>query len=213
MKEGKKELKIKSIKDFWAWLWNSDSPWSWVVFFVLAFILIRVVFFSLASFATGSPMPFVVIESCSMNHPGFFGDFESWWQSYGSWYEEQNITKEQFQEFKYNLGMKMGDIIVVSKRGGINLGDVIIFQTNKEATSVRPIIHRAISLGPLATKGDYNSKQLTLANNAYRIDETSIGQEQVIGRAVFKIPRLGWVKLIFVKIYELLKGTPQSPWC
>ena len=211
MKEGKKEFKIRNIKDFWKWLWNSDSPWSWVVFFILAFILIRVVFFSLASFATGSTLPFVVIESCSMNHPGFFGDFENWWKDYGSWYEENNITKKQFQEFKYNRGMKMGDIIVVSKRGGINLGDVIIFQTNKEAISKRPIIHRAINLESLSTKGDYNSRQLTLANNG--IDETGISQEQVIGKAVFKIPRLGWVKLIFVKIYELLKGAPQSPWC
>ena len=213
MQEVKKKFKIKNIKDFWKWLWNSDSPWSWVVFFVLAFILIRVVFFSLASFATGSPLPFVVIESCSMNHPGAFGDFESWWKSYGSWYNEKNITKEQFEEFKYNAGMKMGDIIVVSKRSMINIGDVIIFQTNKDATSIHPIIHRAVSLEPLATKGDYNSRQLTLANNAYRIDETGISQEQVIGKAVFKIPRLGWVKLIFVKIYEMLAGVPQSPWC
>ena len=148
-----------------------------------------------------------------MNHPGFFGDFENWWKDYGSWYEENNIKKKQFQEFKYNRGMKMGDIIVVSKRGGINLGDVIIFQINKEAISARPIIHRAISLEPLATKGDYNSRQLTLANNAYRIDETSINQGQVIGKAVFKIPRLGWAKLIFVKIYEMFAGVPQSPWC
>jgi len=212
-KAEEKDIKVKDLKSFWKWLWNSDSIWSWVVFFILAFILIRVVFFSLASFATGSTLPFVVIESCSMNHLGFFGDFENWWQDYGSWYEERNITKEQFREFKYNWGMKMGDIIVVSRRSEIKLGDVIIFQTNKEAVSNRPIIHRAISLSPLATKGDYNSKQLTLTNNAYRIDETSINQGQVIGKAVFKIPRLGWAKLIFVKIYEMFAGVPQSPWC
>ncbi|MBI2046731.1 hypothetical protein HYT26_01020 [Candidatus Pacearchaeota archaeon] len=166
MKEGKKEFKIRNIKDFWKWLWNSDSIWSWVVFFILAFILIRVVFFSLASFATGSTLPFVVIESCSMNHPGFLGEFEGWWRDYGAWYNERNITKDQFQGFKYNTGMKMGDIIVVSKRSEIKLGDVIIFQTNKEAVSKRPIIHRAISLNPLATKGDYNSKQLNVCRRA-----------------------------------------------
>ena len=212
-KAEEKDIKVKDLKSFWKWLWNSDSIWSWVVFFILAFILIRVVFFSLASFATGSTLRFVVIESCSMNHPGFLGDFEDWWQDYGIWYEERNITKEQFQGFKYNTGMKMGDIIVVSKRSEINIGDVAIFQTNKEAVSKRPIIHRVIGLEPLATKGDYNSKQLTLTNNAYKIDETGITQEQVIGKAVFKIPRLGWVKLIFVKIYEMFAGVPQSMWC
>ena len=168
MKEERKEIKIKNLKDFWNWLWNSNSILSWVVFVVLAFVIIRVVFFGLVSLATGSPMPFVVIESCSMNHPGFFGDFEGWWEDYGSWYEERNITKEQFQGLKYSKGMKMGDIIIVSKRGGVELGDVIIFQTNKEAVSKRPIIHRAISLEPLATKGDYNSKQLTISNNIYK---------------------------------------------
>ena len=148
-----------------------------------------------------------------MNHPGFIGNFENWWLSHKDWYESRNISKEQMKEAGWIRGMKMGDIIVVSNRGEIEFGNVIIFKPNKESLAPRPIIHRVISLNHISTKGDANQEQLKLNNNVYRTDETNISKEQIVGKAVFKIPRIGWAKLIFVKIYEIIKGVPQDTWC
>ena len=49
----------------------------------------------------------------------------------------------------------------------------------------------------IQTIGDNNAHSLMLNNNVYRIDETITEGDQVIGKAVLKIPYLGWAKLIF----------------
>ena len=203
----------KSLKDFWNYLWHSKSILSWILLLVLAYIIVKFIFFPSLYLITGAQVPLMVIESCSMNHNGILGDFDNWWEEYGGWYQKNSITKEEFKEFAYTRGMKMGDIVLVWNHGDIKLGDVIIFSPNKESSAQNPIIHRVISLDPLATKGDHNIGQLTLNNNNERTDETDIKENQVLGKAIFKIPRLGWAKLFFVKLVEIMIGVPQNPWC
>ncbi len=77
-------------------------------------------------------------------------------------------------------------------------GDIIIFQAGKQY----PLIHRIIQENPLATKGDHNSGQLDVEQN--------IQKEQILGKAVAKIPLVGWVKLIF---YEPLKTEAERGLC
>ena len=88
--------------------------------------------------------------------------------------------------------------------GGVPIADpltsnVIIFQPNAGSTAPRPIIHRIITInedGTYQTKGDHNKKQLTFNTDPlYHTDETKIKKEQIIGKAVFKIPFLGWPKI------------------
>ena len=197
------------FKKFYNFL-KKDTWTSLIVTLILAFLVIKFIFFPILSLITGNSLPLVIVESCSMNHQGLLGgSFDSYWTEKGSWYEQRGITKEQFKEFSFTSGMKMGDIILVYNKSPPKIGDVIIFN----AGSGYPIIHRIVSENPLQTKGDNNLDQLTILNNPNRVDETNINQNQLIGKAIFKIPRLGWIKLIFVKVYELLSGIPQEPWC
>jgi len=104
-------------------------------------------------------------------------------------------------------GFNKGDILLVWGRTERNIGDIIIF----EAGSKYPLIHRIVSEDPLATKGDHNSDQLRLGNNAYNLDETNISQSSFVGEAKFKIvPLLGWAKLIW---FEPFKPKSERGFC
>ena len=193
----------ESLKKFWAFL-QEDSWQSWVVSLILIIIIIKFVFFPLLSFVTGTTLPLVVVESCSMYHES---NFETWWGQNGAYYESRNITKEQFYDFKMKNGLNKGDILIVTGENEPEIGDIIVF----EAKSRHPLIHRIISLDPTGTKGDHNTAQLVLGNNQYGIDETSINQEQIIGKASFKvIPLLGWIKLIW---FEPLRPASDRGFC
>jgi hypothetical protein len=48
----------------------------------------------------------------------------------------------------------------------------------------------------ISTKGDNNQGQLSVEKN--------IINQQIVGRAVFRIPKLGWGKLIFVEIFKAI---------
>jgi len=188
----------KTVKDFL----SEDSWTSWAVSLILAFILVKFVFFPLLSFSLGTAMPLVVVESGSMHHPGsFLGDtfgtqrsFDKWWNEKGNWYTERGISKEETQKWPIRGGLEIGDIVVLYGHNKPEKGDIIIFNANQQ----HPIIHRIISIKTVGgetlyeTKGDNNSGQL--------IFEKEIPENSLIGKAVFKIPKLGWIKLGFVKL-------------
>src|SRR3989344_4635450 len=189
----------QSIKKFWDFL-QEDNWKSWIISLVLLIILIKFIFFPVLSFITSSSLPLVVVESCSMYHESYF---DEWWGDKYVWYKENNVSKEQFKEFSYKNGLNKGDIIFVWGRSEYKKGDVIIFEPNIEATARYPIIHRIVTYNPYGTKGDHNIKQLTRNNNFQNIDETSIPPENIIGKSAFKIPLLGWIKLIFFEPFRL----------
>ena len=209
-----KEAKNK-IKKSWNWVWHSDSIWSWIVALAIIYIAIKFIFFPGLSLLFGTSLPLAGVESSSMDHQiarddhnilNLCGkikdensiDFNQYWETCGNWYEERDITKEQFSEFPLKDGFKKGDIIVVWGRFKPKIGDIIIFKVNPGSTAPRPIIHRIVSIdeqGTIQTKGDHNAKQLTSSNNIYKTDETRISQNQIIGKAVVKIPLFGWPKI------------------
>ncbi|MBR9703612.1 hypothetical protein GOV10_06225, partial [Candidatus Woesearchaeota archaeon] len=53
------------------------------------------------------------------------------------------------------------------------------------------------------TKGDHNRNQV---QQPPILDETRIDTQQVVGRAVARIPYLGYVKIWFVNIIEYITG-------
>ena len=178
----------KSIRGIWKFL-KEDTWFSWFVSIILIIAFIKLIFFPSLSFITGTSLPLVVVESCSMYHES---DFEEWWQSNRVWYESKDISLGDFESFKFGNGLNKGDIIFVMGVGESRIGDVIIF----EGKSQHPIIHRIVELEPISTKGDHNVGHLLDGS------EENIDQERLIGRAVLRIPFLGWVKLIFFEPFR-----------
>jgi len=133
-------------------------------------------------------------------------NFNEYWDICGNWYEENNITKEIFSNFWLKNGFRKGDIIIVWGRFTPKIGDIVIFKPNPESQAPRPIIHRIVNIDEnniIQTKGDHNKIQLTLSNNPYKTDETNIKQEQLIGKAIIKIPYLGWIKIWFTEFIQI----------
>ena len=189
---------VANAKKFWNFLWNDESWLSWISFMVIAFILIRFVFFPTLSFVTRTALPIVIVESCSMYH-GM--GFDNWWGKAGSWYEEKGIYQGAFEEFGLKGGFSKGDIFFVlgTKEENLKIGDIIIFGSG---------------INPLQTKGDNNRGQFSNSEgivNPEKIDETNIQESQIIGKVVnFKIPFLGWVKLIF---FEPFRSDSEKGFC
>jgi len=205
MKLTKDKIK-RAWKKTWHFIWEDDSVLSWIVNIILAFILIKFIVYPGLGFAFGTSYPIVAVVSGSMEHDG---SFDEWWESsavcskeqctQGLWYEENDIEKEAFLNFKLKNGFNKGDIIFLrgAKEENIKIGDVIVFFSpfKKE-----PIIHRVAQIDSdeeyiYQTKGDHN-----VASGKY---DVNIHNNQVIGKAWFKVPYLGWIKIGFVNLLSM----------
>lgn len=94
-----------------------------------------------------------------------------------------------------------GDAVVVYNYGNISVGDIIVFDGAKARCGVNfPIIHRVIKINndkTFQTKGDHNLFQLSC--------EKHIARKYIYGKALFKIPFIGWPKKIVTDaIYTIL---------
>ena len=199
------------FRKIWHFLWIDESLMSWIVLLALSFSIIIFVFFPLSESLLSSKLPYVVIESKSMVHENNFDEF---WNRAGFWYEERNITRETFENFKFKNGMGSGDIIILKGKENYSVGDVIVFSVPDD----KPVIHRIVEIQKkcveikparedvskveykdcyfIRTKGDANAGQLKA--------ELNITKERVFGKAVFRIPKVGYVKLILCFVFPQL---------
>jgi len=183
----------KAFRRFWKFVWEDNSLLSWITAFALVFVFIFVIFFPAMRLIFATPLPMVVIESGSMHHQY---SFDQWYESC-SWYSDNGISKEQLNGWGFNGGLEKGDIMIVQGQKEYKKGDVVIFKT----TTATPIIHRIVIVrndSTVSTKGDNNCYQLP--------QELSINKEQIIGKAVARIPYLGWAKVIWADIFNAIKG-------
>ena len=182
------------LKKFWHFL-KKDSFWSLIVNLLLALIIIKFIFFPLLSFITGSALPLVIVESCSMYHSNGIEEVLD-----NKIYSQYNIGLADAEKWSLRDGLNKGDIIFVVGSSKLSVGDIIIFNANMQ----NPLIHRIISIkdGKITTKGDHNSGLLE--------QEKEISESQIVGKAVFKIPLVGWVKLIF---FDFQKSAQERGLC
>ena len=192
-----KKNKFKNLwKKFWFIVWKDDSFKGWLISLVFLFIVIKLIFFPLLTLATGTQLPLAIVESCSMYHKGdIFSNFDNWFARHESKYNSWGITKETFQNFNLKRGFDKGDILFIVKANPdkLKVGDIIIFDTGEKS----PVIHRIINISVnssgkkiFSTEGDNNNGQLP--------QEKTITEEQLVGKAAFKVaPLIGWGKLIF----------------
>jgi len=184
------ELKA-AAKKVWHFIWEDDSIWSWLVNIILAVVIIKFVVYPGLGFALGTTHPIVAVVSGSMEHDG---NFDSWWETQKSWYFDKTITKEMFVKYPFRNGFNKGDIMILYKPNDLKAGDVIVFRASRP----EPIIHRIILVGDgfYQTKGDHNSDST--------FDERNIKQSDIIGKAVFRIPYLGYIKIFAVEAVCLI---------
>jgi len=200
----------------WHFLWHEDSVASWVVSILVAFILIKFIVYPLLGVVFGTTFPVVAVVSDSMEHNQQFDD---WWAIHEDLYLRYSITKFDFQSFPLKAGFNKGDIIFLigSKPEKIERGDVIVFWGGK----AYPIIHRVVAVSYdengwfYETKGDNNLGQIIQPS----LDERHIPYDVactsdksgrcdvVLGKAVFRIPFLGWVKILFVDLLNMVGFT------
>lgn len=168
---------------------KEDSWPSTIAFLILAAIFIKLIIFPILSFITGTSLPLVIVESCSMYHPN--KGFEN---ILNNIYFEEDISLEDTKNWPFKNGLNKGDIIIAINPKNLEKGDVIIF----EGGANHPIIHRLIDdIEPYATKGDN-----PITNYHQLENEKKIYENQIIGKAIFRVPSLGWIKLFFFDIFK-----------
>jgi len=217
----KKEL-IKILKKVWYFIWEDNSIWSWIVNIILAFILIKFVVYPAMGFVFGTTHPVVAVMSGSMEHKitqnqegkleicgNIYGEkhrvnFDYYWNECGYWYTANaNITKQQFSKFPFKSGFNTADIMVVisADESNIDVGDIVVYWVQEPV----PVIHRVINKWEengeyfITTKGDHNSRT--------NFNEKKLNTNQLVGKAVLRIPYLGWVKIGFVKFMKFFGVT------
>ena len=145
------ELKIISkkissgLKKFWFLLWKDESLNGWIFSIIFLFIFIKLIFFPVLGFLTGTSLPLAIVESCSMYHQGnLLSNYDEWWKIHELKYEEFKIEKFDFEKFRFKKGFNKGDILFVVgvKPEKLKMGDVIIFNGGQR----NPIIHRIIKI-------------------------------------------------------------------
>ena len=206
----KKRLK-KTWKKVWYFIWEDNSIWSWIVNIILAFILIKFIVYPGLGFILSTSHPVVAVVSGSMEHNGM--GFDEWWGKNGEWYVQNGIDREEFGTFSLKNGFNKGDIMVLVGRTEENMaiGDVLVFISHRQNPRADPIIHRVINTSEendrviLKTKGDNNPNSIDGCNNLGCTDETDIREEQLIGKAVFRIPLLGYIKIGFVELLGMVR--------
>ncbi len=177
----------------WHFLAHEESIQSYIVSALIVILVGKFLFFPLLGVALGTDFPIVAVVSGSMHHNE---EFDEWWRLNGAWYEDKSITKEQFKTFYKHNGFSKGDVFIVKKinYNDIKIGDVLIYKIDDKGN---PIIHRVISTADsIQTKGDNNVEQIEF--------EKSVQENQIQGKAVFWIPAIGWVKVIFIDLMKFL---------
>jgi signal peptidase I len=196
------------LRKVWWFLWEDDSWASWLVNIVLSFLIIKFLVYPGLGFVLNTSHPIVAVVSGSMEHDGSFDD---WWSSsaicaqksctQGEHYASFGISREEFEDFPYDDGFNIGDIMILygTRPDDIVVGDVIVFKTSRPD----PIIHRVVKVSKkdgllyFSTKGDHNSASFGF--------ESFIPEDVYVGRAALRLPYLGYIKIWFVKFIQLFQ--------
>ena len=181
------------LKKVWHFIWVDGSILSWIVNAALAFLLVKFIIYPLLGMVLGTSYPVVAVISGSMEHNGL--GFDAWWESNKGWYLQNDISKEELDESIFRNGFNKGDIILLlgAKPDDIDSLDVIVYNSDNYKY---PIIHRIVTKENkgleyiFTTKGDNNPGP----------DPAAISPGRILGKAVFRIPLLGWVKIWFSEL-------------
>jgi len=163
---------------------------SWIINLILAFVIVKFLVYPGLGLLFNTPFPVVAVVSSSMEHNS---NFDGWWENNKDYYFAKQITKDQFETFDFHHGFNKGDIMVLQGVKEYNIGDILVYSTTYYNY---PIIHRIIEKDPIITKGDNNNIA----------DPKEVSETQIQGKAIVKIPLLGWIKIWFNDVLKIFTG-------
>jgi len=204
--DGKHKTPQSVLGKIWFFIWEDNSIWSWIVNIILAFLIIKFVAYPILGLGLGTSLPIVAVVSGSMEHDG---SFDTWWNSeccsngvcggQSEVYSSYGVTREQFEGFRFSNGFNKGDLMILKRASDISLGDTVVFIA-PDPKIRDPIIHRVIGISDssITTKGDHNCNSAGF--------EVNLPQDALVGEAIARIPFLGWIKIGFVELINLVRG-------
>ncbi|MDP7260464.1 MAG: signal peptidase I [archaeon] len=142
-------------------------------------------------YALETDYPVVSVVSESMEHDDV--------RTYREWFTDRNFDETELEKWPFSKGMNKGDLVLVkgSVINELEAGDVIVYRVG----GGKPIIHRIVWINDskIYTKGDNNKN--TDQEGVHLAPP--IQDQHVQGRAVFRVPLLGWIKIAFMNITGL----------
>lgn len=185
----------------------TEGPVGYIVYAALG-IFIAFLLNQTLALALATDLPVVAVVSSSMSHEAeknvicgktvqnYDAAFDNWWEACNNFYAKVNITKEQFGNFPIKDGFLRGDLPIIQGEKEYKIGDVIVYSAPCEGA---PIIHRIVQInqdGSMQTKGDHNVGQIPPQScSAGTFDEKHVPRDQIHGKVIFVIPKLGYFKV------------------
>jgi len=176
------------IKNIWNFILYDNSLLSWIiriiVIIILSYICVQLLIGPIMESVLGETKYYVFggVQGRSMEHHGF--DFDEWWDNKKEWYVENNISKDNFDNFSMKNGIDRGDMIILENSNNINVGDVIVFRGNYSTLLIHRVVKKWEEKGKsyYQAKGDYNY------NYSAELGEDNLSEDDITGKVVFKIP-------------------------
>ena len=158
------------------------------LFYAFLGLLVAVVFYyGILRLGLATDLPMVAVVSGSMKHDASAeADFYGWLE------KNLGYDRNYINSWPVTGGFAVGDMPVIKGDEEYKVGDIIVYSV---PGSEAPIIHRIIKINPdgsYQTKGDNNSSQLPY--------ETKVTKEQIHGKVLFVIPKVGYFKVLFNKV-------------
>ncbi|MBU5682449.1 MAG: hypothetical protein QXV63_00990 [Candidatus Aenigmatarchaeota archaeon] len=163
-----------------------------IIEIVLIFVLVLLVYRVLLVWLFKNPYPMVVVVSGSMRH-----DINLEEKHFRYLEERFGYNRSFIKSWPIKNGFGEGDVLVVIKYDNYNIGDVVVFRNKCHNI---PISHRIIAInedGTFQTKGDNNFGQ----NISPCYDERKISKDDIYGKVVLVIPKIGLIRYAFYKIF------------
>jgi hypothetical protein len=168
------------------------------LFYALLGVLVAVIFYYvILRSALATDLPMVAVVSNSMKHDASLNT------DYYQWLENNlGYNKTYIDSWPVGGGFVIGDMPIIKGSSEYKVGDVIVYNTPCPSIYCQsaPIIHRIIKInedGTYQTKGDNNSGQLPY--------ETSVKKEQIHGKVILIIPKVGYLKVILNRMIGAIK--------
>jgi hypothetical protein len=167
----------------------TEGPIGYLVYAALGILIAFLVNASLA-FALSTDLPVVAVMSDSMTHDNTVEVTHYQWLEKNMGYGRNYIDSWPIKD-----GFLRGDLPIIQGVSDYKVGDVVVYSPPGGGI---PIIHRIIKInsdGTYTTKGDHN-----LRDDVGGIVPKPISKEQIHGKVIFIIPKLGYFKVILTDI-------------